>query len=1284
MSDLLINIYLFFRKRRILFYLLLSVTMALLVWLATKIRFEENISGTIPGSNDQDLTGFVVTHLNQAEKIIVVFSLADTNAPADPDRLIQTGSSFADSLSRRFDSTLIRSVIFRASDQNIRALMDLTLQHLPCFLDENDYRRIDSLLSDDAAEKIMASNFKILSSPASMVMKERISSDPLGITNLALVKLKSLQAGANFDLYDGCIFTKDRRHLLLFVNPSNPSSETSANGKLIDGIAEITNDISRESGESIKITAFGSAAIAVANARQLKADIILTLTLSFGLIFLLVGWYFKDFRTRLLGLFPAVFGAGLALALLSVFKGTISAISLGIGAVILGLIVDYAMYFMNYYRQSGDIRSTLRDMAHVIVVCAVTTIGALFCLTFLDSTVLRDLGWFALLSVAGAALFTLIILPQFIDMVPIKQSEPKKSNFIDRLGAYPYHEKKWLLVTLVLTAVVSIFFAHRTGFETQMSSMNFMTSELKNAESELDRIANYKLKNIFAVATGNTVEEALRNHDRLQRSIRRLANDSIVREISDAGPLLISDSLQKIRISRWNRFWTKEKKNRATATISAAAVKAGFRNNAFEPFGQYLETRFTSFTPETVDPGIKPLLGDWLSVSPGKVLAPTILRVKQDERALVYRQLKPDGSFVLFDRQLLTEKMVEGVRSDFNRLVTYSMIFVTLLLIISYGRLGLGLIASLPMYGSWLITLGFMGITGSTFNIFNIILSSFIFGLGVDHSILIMRGLQRSLKYGTDELPAYRVSVILSSGATLFGAGSMFLARHPALHSIALISLVGMITVVLISFTLLPWIFNKLILDRSHLKQFPVTLRIAIKTFVTWGNIVLIALVMMIAGILIKFLLPLPERTKSRWFHTLFSRLTRAYIAFTFAYDRKLINDPGERFDKPAIIISNHQSLIETPAFLRLHPKIIILTTRWVWNSPVFGPIARLASFLNVDDGIDNILEPLRKKIEEGYSLLVFPEGHRSYDQHIQRFHRGAFYLSEKLKVDILPVLVFGSGDFLSKGQFWGRPNSFRMKILSRVAYDDVAFGSDYRERARNFRQFYITQFNTFRAEEGDAHYYRRTVALNYTLKGPVLEWYTKVKLRLEDNYERYNRLLPRKGQIFDLGCGYGYLSYMMMLTGTGRTVTGIDYDPEKIAVAANNFSRNDRITFHCADVTKFRTGHADGFILSDVLHYLTPEKQDELLRTCISNLNPGGVILIREADAALEKQHQRSKLTEFFSTRSGFNLTPTTDKTLYFTSTGRIDAIARDFGLHAEVVDVKRITSNNLLMINK
>jgi 2-polyprenyl-3-methyl-5-hydroxy-6-metoxy-1,4-benzoquinol methylase len=258
------------------------------------------------------------------------------------------------------------------------------------------------------------------------------------------------------------------------------------------------------------------------------------------------------------------------------------------------------------------------------------------------------------------------------------------------------------------------------------------------------------------------------------------------------------------------------------------------------------------------------------------------------------------------------------------------------------------------------------------------------------------------------------------------------------------------------------------------------------------------------------------------------------------------------------------------------------------------------------------------------------------------------------------------------------------MKILKRVACDDPSFGSTYQERAKQFRKYYITNYAQFKAEEGDAHYYRRLLALNYVMKGPVLEWYMRVKLKLENDYEIYNRLMPRQGDILDLGCGYGFISYMLMFTSDERRITGVDYDAEKIAVAENCFSKNDRITFATSDVSEYAIEPKNGFLMSDVLHYLEPHKQEELLRKCCNNLLPGGTILIREANSELKERHKRSRLTEFFSTRTGFNKTSKPGKELFFTSASTIEAIAAERGLVMKVIDNKKVTSNNLFVLRR
>ena len=1286
MSNVVIAIYNFFHRNKIAFFVFAILIVSFIIFTGSKIRLEEDISGIVSKHDQKNKSNQILEHFRFSDKLIVLLSQTDTSKPVDPSALCSFAGSFSDQVKQKFDSNYIRSVSGNIPDSLMSWYMDFFYRSLPFYLDLEDYARIDSLIRPESIRKSIRMNFQTLSSPAGFAVKRTLLRDPLGLTYLALNKLRSSQPNQKYGYVDGYVMTHDKRNLLLFITPANPPNETSKNTELIKGIDLLLSEISQKSGSKIKGEYFGAIAMSTGNAEQIKKDILLTVSIAVFLILFLIGFYYKSVKIPILSFLPAIFGGGFALAIIYLIKTHISAIALGIGSVILGLIIDYALYIINHFRKRQDILIVLKELSLTIFLCAITTIGAFLCMTFLQSKVLHDLGVFVALSVAGAALFALLFLPQFLSQNNLREKEKPSIQIIDRIAAYPYEKNLWLIAVLLLLGIISIFTFGNVGFEKDMMAMNFYPENLKNAENKINNVTGGSMKNIFLVSTGKSLEKALENNEKLQDKVDLLKRSKVIRQYSGIGSMLPSSVLQEESLMRWKTFWTNEKIAMLEAAIRKEGTTLKFRETAFSPFFDLLNKQFLPLGNEDKIKIRKDILSDWIQETPDGVMVSSILQVPNGKEQNIYQSFPSNDQLLVFDRQLLTNQFVESVRHDFNLLVKLSMIFVTLLLLFSLGRIELAIFAAMPMYFSWLLTLGFMGITGIKFNIFNIIVSSFIFGLGVDYSILMLRGLLHEAKYGTQGLKSYKTSIILSSATTLFGVCALFFAKHPALHSIALISMIGIVLVVLISFTLQPLLAIGSFVFRAKRKKYPITARIFIKTFITWGNIVLVAIILTCSGIILRYLVPISKKKKEHIFHRLFQLLSRTYIQLTFPPNsRKLFNQHHETFIKPAVIISNHQSLIETPAFLRLHSKIIILTTTWVYQSVVFGSVARLASFFNADLGIDNILDDLKEKVAEGYSILVFPEAHRSEDGTIQRFHKGAFYLAEKLQIDILPIVVFGTGDFLGRGVFWGRPNAIFMKILDRVGMNDMRFGKDYRERTKGFRKFYIEEYKKIKTEEGTGSYYRRKLTLNYIYKGPILEWYFRAKLKLAGNYQQFNTIIPGEGRILDLGCGYGFISTMLYLTGTNRVITGVDYDQEKIAVAQNCYLTNGNLKFVCSDITTYRFDHHDAFLISDVLHYLKEEEQEILLERCIENLNPGGVIVIREADRENMKQHKLTKVTEFFSTKVlRFNKTYKNSRMLHFTSLSKIKSFAASRGLSSEVVEEAPNTSNVLFVLRK
>ena len=143
---------------------------------------------------------------------------------------------------------------------------------------------------------------------------------------------------------------------------------------------------------------------------------------------------------------------------------------------------------------------------------------------------------------------------------------------------------------------------------------------------------------------------------------------------------------------------------------------------------------------------------------------------------------------------------------------------------------------------------------------------------------------------------------------------------------------------------------------------------------------------------------------KRRRLHRFICRASRFIVRRVPGTCFTLDNSVGERFDKPAVIISNHQSHLDLMCILMLTPNLVVLTNDWVHRNPIYGLVIRYAEFYAVSDGIEANLGRLADLVRRGYSIVVFPEGTRSPDCRIGRFHRGAFYLAEQLHLDLPSV----------------------------------------------------------------------------------------------------------------------------------------------------------------------------------------------------------------------------------------------------------------------------------------
>jgi 1-acyl-sn-glycerol-3-phosphate acyltransferase len=125
----------------------------------------------------------------------------------------------------------------------------------------------------------------------------------------------------------------------------------------------------------------------------------------------------------------------------------------------------------------------------------------------------------------------------------------------------------------------------------------------------------------------------------------------------------------------------------------------------------------------------------------------------------------------------------------------------------------------------------------------------------------------------------------------------------------------------------------------------------------------------------------------------------------------------------PFVLVANHPTLIDVTAIVATYPDLAIVAKRAMFRSPLVGRILKSCDFIDAGDGsifagvavIDQAIERLRA----GVSVLVFPEGTRSPERGLGRFHPGAVEIAARAGVPLVPLFLRCEPPTLKRGAPW-------------------------------------------------------------------------------------------------------------------------------------------------------------------------------------------------------------------------------------------------------------------------
>jgi 1-acyl-sn-glycerol-3-phosphate acyltransferase len=139
--------------------------------------------------------------------------------------------------------------------------------------------------------------------------------------------------------------------------------------------------------------------------------------------------------------------------------------------------------------------------------------------------------------------------------------------------------------------------------------------------------------------------------------------------------------------------------------------------------------------------------------------------------------------------------------------------------------------------------------------------------------------------------------------------------------------------------------------------------------------------------------------------------------------------------DGPYIFVCNHRSASDAFLMGVLPQEFVEIVNQWPFRIPVLGFFARLAGFLNIRTmPHEQFMQKSLQFLEEGVSIIFFPEGTRSATRKMGSFHGTAFRLALAAKVPIVPLCISGNEDKPPKGSPLLRPGTIRIRQLAPIA----------------------------------------------------------------------------------------------------------------------------------------------------------------------------------------------------------------------------------------------------------
>lgn len=411
-----------------------------------------------------------------------------------------------------------------------------------------------------------------------------------------------------------------------------------------------------------------------------------------------------------------------------------------------------------------------------VLFASLTTCGVFVVLLFSEVSVHRQMATLALIGLILAVAYSRLLIPTIVrrgDETTGGRGRAWKPG--TTLGPF-------LLVGWLFFVIAGGLAWTQLRYNGDLRHLDVKDSKVMAEEQQFSEIWSQGGQQKFIISSGANLDEALERNDR----VRDWLESQGVKEYQSVAEILPGPSRREENVKRYSRFWV-ENGSRIKAEFEAEATRIGMRPQGFTPFWQKLKRTggAKKYTDTVLDGALGPMLATLIKHTEKESLLLTVVSGNSDVMLQDLEAAVPGARVI--DPEIWRQDIEQRLQHDLLRLSLMAGGLVLGLVWLQFKSLTVGAAVIAPV----VTALSAMGLycflTGEKLNMMHMVMSIMVIGLAVDYGIFIV------CARGGEQFANTARGVSICAASSLLGFGVLALAVHPALHSLGVTVLVGVL-----------------------------------------------------------------------------------------------------------------------------------------------------------------------------------------------------------------------------------------------------------------------------------------------------------------------------------------------------------------------------------------------------------------------------------------------------------------------------------------------------------